>query len=439
MIKVRELSQLSAADRAVVMRRAEQDITSLLPTAQDVIERVRKDGDAALVEYTRKFDAPNYTADHIKARPEDFAAAREAVGREVIAAIQHAHDNIRRFHEEQMPEPMWFMEVEPGIMAGEKITPVASAGLYVPRGKGSFPSVMLMLSVPAKVAGVERIVVVTPPNPEGKADAASLVAAEIAGITEVYAVGGMQAVAGLAFGTQTLPRVSKIVGPGSSYVSAAKRLLYGLIDVGLPAGPSESIILCDEHADPRLAALDLLVEAEHGPDSAALLVTHSRAVASEVERLLPGYIAELPDWRRKFVETVLGGYGGIMITGSLQESIDFTNEYAPEHLEILTADPFSTLNRIRNAGEILLGPYTPIPTSNYCLGLNAILPTGSFARSFSSVSVWDFLKRSGIGYSNREGYAKLAGTTATLADYEGFPAHAMSIRKRNEIIGSSSE
>jgi len=404
-----------------------------------VIERVRKDGDAALVEYTRKFDAPNYTADHIKARPEDFAAAREAVGREVIAAIQHAHDNIRRFHEEQMPEPMWFMEVEPGIMAGEKITPVASAGLYVPRGKGSFPSVMLMLSVPAKVAGVERIVVVTPPNPEGKADAASLVAAEIAGITEVYAVGGMQAVAGLAFGTQTLPRVSKIVGPGSSYVSAAKRLLYGLIDVGLPAGPSESIILCDEHADPRLAALDLLVEAEHGPDSAALLVTHSRAVASEVERLLPGYIAELPDWRRKFVETVLGGYGGIMITGSLQESIDFTNEYAPEHLEILTADPFSTLNRIRNAGEILLGPYTPIPTSNYCLGLNAILPTGSFARSFSSVSVWDFLKRSGIGYSNREGYAKLAGTTATLADYEGFPAHAMSIRKRNEIIGSSSE
>ncbi|MCC7446854.1 MAG: histidinol dehydrogenase [Anaerolineae bacterium] len=435
MTKVRELSQLSAADRAVVMRRAEQDITSLLPTAQDVIERVRKDGDAALVEYTRKFDAPNYTADHIKAKSEDFAAARKAVGPEVIAAIQHAHDNIRRFHEEQMPEPMWFMEVEPGIMAGEKITPVASAGLYVPRGKGSFPSVMLMLSVPAKVAGVERIVVVTPPNPEGKADAASLVAAEIAGITEVYAVGGMQAVAGLAFGTQTLPRVSKIVGPGSSYVSAAKRLLYGMIDVGLPAGPSESIILCDEHADPRLAALDLLVEAEHGPDSAALLVTHSRAVASEVERLLPGYIAELPDWRRKFVETVLGGYGGIMITGSLQESIDFTNEYAPEHLEILTVDPFSTLNRIHNAGEILLGPYTPIPTSNYCLGLNAILPTGSFARSFSSVSVWDFLKRSGIGYSNREGYAKLAGTTATLADYEGFPAHAMSIRKRNEIMG----
>lgn len=434
MIQVRELAKLSAADRAILMRRAEQDITALLPTAQAVIERVRREGDAALVEYTRQWDAPNFIAENLRAIPEDFAQARAEVGPEVIAAIQHAHDNIRRFHEEQMPEPMWFMEVEPGIMAGEKITPVASVGLYVPRGKGSFPSVMLMLSVPARVAGVERLVVITPPNQQGKADAASLVAAEIAGIEEVYAVGGTPGVAGLAFGTQTLPRVSKIVGPGSSYVSAVKRLLSGIVDVGLPAGPSEAIILCDEHADARLASLDLLVEAEHGPESAALLVTHNRELAAQAEKLLAGYVAELPEWRRKFVESVLGSYGGILITASLAESIDFINEYAPEHLEILTDDPFSTLNRIRNAGEILLGPYTPIPTSNYCLGLNAILPTGGFARSFSSVSVWDFLKRSGIGYLNREGYARLSGTTATLADYEGFPAHAMAIRKRNEIM-----
>jgi histidinol dehydrogenase len=292
-----------------------------------------------------------------------------------------------------------------------------------------------MLAVPARVAGVERIVVVTPPNPQGKPDAAALVAASVAGVSEVYAVGGMQAVAGLAYGTQTLPRVSKIVGPGSSYVSAAKRLLYGTVDVGLPAGPSESIILCDEKADPRLAALDLLVEAEHGPESAATLVTHSRAVASEVERLLPGYIAELPEWRRAFVENVLGTYGGIMITRSLEESVAFTNDYAPEHLEILVEDPFSTLNRIKNAGEILLGPHTPIPTSNYALGLNAILPTGGFARSFSSVSVWDFLKRSGIGYMNRAGYDSLRDTVVNLADYEGFPAHAMSLRKRDAIFG----
>ncbi len=436
-IQVRELSKLSADELSVVMRRAEQDIASLLPTAQAVIERVRHDGDAALVDYTRQFDAPNYSVEMLRATPEDFARAEAEVGPEVVAAIRAAHDNIRRFHEEQMPEPMWFMEIKPGIMAGEKITPVASAGLYVPRGKGSFPSVMLMLTIPARVAGVQRIVVVTPPNEHGKADAASLVAASIAGVSEVYAVGGMQAVAGLAFGTQTLPKVSKIVGPGSSYVSAAKRLLYGTVDVGLPAGPSEAIILCDEHADPRLAALDLLVEAEHGPESAALLVTHSRELAAQAEKLLGGYIAELPEWRRKVVENVLGNYGGILITDSLPASIQFVNDYAPEHLEILTDDPFSTLNRISNAGEILLGPYTPIPTSNYCLGLNAILPTGGFARSFSSVSVWDFLKRSGIGYLNREGYEALGKITATLADYEGFPAHAMAIRKRDEIMGLS--
>jgi histidinol dehydrogenase len=285
------------------------------------------------------------------------------------------------------------------------------------------------------VAGVPKVVVVTPPAPDGKPDAAALVAAEICGVDEVYAVGGMQAIGALAYGTETLPRVDKVIGPGSSYVSAAKRLLYGTLDVGLPAGPSESIILTDENVNPALAALDLLVEAEHGPDSAALLVTHSREVADKVVELLPDYIAQLPEWRRKFVQHVLSNYGGIMLTDSLQASIDFVNDYAPEHLEVLTDDPFITLNKIQNAGEILLGSMTPIPTANYCLGLNAILPTGGFAKTFSSVSVWDFLKRSGVGYLSREGYERLQGTTATLADYEGFPAHAMAIRKRNEILG----
>lgn len=430
-----KLNELTAEQRATIMRRAEQDISDLLPTAQEVITRVRTEGDAAVVEYTRRFDAENFEASLLRAQPEDFAAAREQVSPDVTAAIESAHANIRRFHEEQMPEPMWFTEVQPGIMAGEKVSPVTSTGLYVPRGKGAFPSVMLMLATPAKVAGVPRIVVVTPPTPEGKPDAASLVAAEICGVDEVYAVGGMQAIAALAYGTETIPQVAKVIGPGSSYVSAAKRLLYGTIDVGLPAGPSESIILTDEHIDPRLAALDLLVEAEHGTDSAAILVTHSKNVADQVLEVLPQYIAELPEWRQQFVQHVLANYGGIMLTDSLEESIQFTNDYAPEHLEVLTAEPFVTLNQIKNAGEILLGANTPIPTANYCLGLNAILPTGGFARSFSSVSVWDFLKRSGIGYLSREGYATLQETTATLADYEGFPAHALAIRKRNEIFG----
>ncbi len=435
MIQFWEYSRLTPDQLTKIMRRAETDIRDLLPLAQEVINRVQVEGDTAVVDYTRRFDAAGFTADQLRASPQDFTQARAALNPKVVDAIQQAHDNIRRFHEEQMPEPLWFVEVQPGIMAGEKVSPVASAGLYVPRGKGAFPSVMLMLAVPAKVAGVPRVVVATPPTPEGKADAASLVAAEICGVDEVYVVGGMQAVAALAYGTQTLPRVQKIIGPGSSYVSAAKRLLYGVVDVGLPAGPSESIILADEHADPRLAALDLLVEAEHGPDSAAILVTHSREVAERALELLPGYIAELPEWRQGFVKNVLSNYGGVLLTSSLDESIQFVNDYAPEHLEVLTAEPFVTLNKIKNAGEILLGSLTPIPTANYCLGLNAILPTGGFAKSFSSVSVLDFLKRSGVGYLSREGYIRLQGVTATLADYEDFPAHAMAIRKRNSIIG----
>lgn len=430
-----KLSELTDTDRARIMRRAEKDISDLLPLAQEVIQNVRERGDEAVVEYARKFDAKNFTADKLRATPEDFANARKAVSPEVVEAIKLAHENIRRFHEEQLPERMWFTEVRPGIMAGEKISPVASAGLYVPRGKGAFPSVMLMLATPAVVAGVPRVIVVTPPTPEGTADAATLVSAEICGVKEVYVVGGMQAIAALAYGTETVPQVAKVVGPGSSYVSAAKRLLYGSLDVGLPAGPSESIILTDEHVDPRLAALDLLVEAEHGPDSAAILVTHSREVAEGVLAVLPEYINTLPEWRRDFVTHVLSNYGGIMLTNSLEESIQFTNDYAPEHLEVLVAEPFIALQKLNNAGEILLGHMTPIPTANYALGLNAILPTGGFARSFSAVSVWDFLKRSGVGYLSREGYMSLQDAVAKLADYEGFPAHAMAIRKRNEILG----
>lgn len=435
MVQLMKLHELSQEAYAQLMRRSEKDIRDLLPLAQEVIDRVAAEGDAALVHYAQRFDAPDFQASMLRATPEDFEIARQEVSSEVVDAIEAAHENIRRFHEEQMPEPMWFTQVAPGVMAGEKVTPVTSAGLYVPRGKGAFPSVMLMLATPAKVAGVPRVVVVSPPRPDGRADAASLVAAQVCGVAEFYVVGGMQAIAGLAYGTETLPKVAKIIGPGSSYVSAAKRLLYGVVDVGLPAGPSESIILTDEHTDPRLAALDLLVEAEHGPDSAAILVTHSPEIADKALELLPGYISELPEWRRAFVNSVLTTYGGVLLTDSLEESIQFVNDYAPEHLEVLTQEPFVTLQQLNNAGEILLGHMTPIPTANYCLGLNAILPTGGFGRSFSSVSVQDFLKRSGVGYLSKEGYMRLQGITTTLADYEDFPAHAMAIRKRNEILG----
>lgn len=430
-----ELDKLTDEQRHKIMRRSETDISELLPSTQKVIDDVRANGDAAVVKYARQWDSEKFEASMLRATPEDFERARANVAPEIIEAIKVSHENIRIFHEEQLPEKMWFTEVKPGIMAGEKVTPIASVGLYVPRGKGAFPSVMLMLATPAIAAGVPRIIVVTPPTPEGKADDASLVAAEIAGIDEVYVVGGIQAIASLAYGTETIPRVDKVIGPGNQYVSAAKRLLYGTFDVGVPAGPSESIILTDENVDPRLAALDLLVEAEHGPDSAALLVTHSREVAEKALEILPEYISQLPEWRQNFVNSVLSNYGGIMLTNSLEESIDFVNDYAPEHLEVLVKDPFVILNKINNAGEILLGDWTPIPVGNYAVGVNAILPTGGFARTFSAVSVWDFLKRSSIAYLSREGYEKLEGHVARLADYEGFPAHANAIRIRNKILG----
>ena len=292
-------SQLQTEEKQRILRRTESNIDDLLPYAQKIIETVRNDGDKALIELNRRFDAPDMSMEQLRAQPADFVRARNDISPELLAALHHAHDNIRRFHEKQLPEPLWFTEIQPGIMAGEKITPIASVGLYVPRGKGSFPSVMLMLATPAKVAGVERVVVTTPPSPTGQVDAATLLAAEICGIDEVYAVGGIQALAALAYGTETIPNVSKVVGPGSGYVAAAKRALHGVLDVGTPAGPSEAIILCDEYADPVLAAMDILVEAEHGPDSAALLVTHSRALAEAIQEELPNQIEKLPDWRQE--------------------------------------------------------------------------------------------------------------------------------------------
>jgi len=433
-IRVLRLQEMTSEELALLKRRAELDIDQALAVAQEVISAIKQQGDAGVIEYVRKFDFPEATPATLKVSAAEFAAAQEQVEPSIKVAIEAAFANIKAVHERQRPQEFHLHEVQPGIFAGEKVTPVSSAGLYVPRGKGAFPSVMLMLTVPAMVAGVERILVCTPPDKAGRVEPVSLVAAQMAGVQDVYKLGGIQAIAAMALGTTTIPKVDKITGPCNVYGSAAKRLLYGTVDVGLPAGPSESIILTDEHTDPKIAALDLLVEAEHGPDSAALLVTHSPTVAEQVATILPEYLQQLPPWRREFCERGLATHGGIILTTSLENSISFVNDYAPEHLEVLVAEPLACLGQIKNAGEILLGPYTPIPTANYCLGINAILPTGGFARSYSAVSVHDFLKRSGIGYLTPEGFDRLRDTTQTLADYEGFPAHALAIRKRAELL-----
>ena len=426
------LEELSTEQRSRLMRRSETDIDGLRETVRPIIEDVRQRGDDALLDYSRKFDGVNLDAGALHVTEEEFEAADRRLATEVRDAIHSAVRNIRTYHQAQMPEAMWMKEVAPGVLAGEKTTPISSVGLYVPRGKGSFPSVMMMLSIPAVIAGVEKIAVCTPPTSDGTVDDASLVAARVCGIKDIYKVGGAQAIAALAFGTNSVPRVHKVLGPGNQYVSAAKRFLYGTIDVGLPAGPSESIVFCDENADPDLAARDLLIEAEHGPDSAALLVTHSKPLAEAVKERLGPLVEELPAERRGYCETVLSGFGGIVITESLDASLAFINEYAPEHLEVLVDQPFEQLSRIKNAGEILLGPHCPITLGNFSLGVNAILPTGGFANTFSCVSVFDFLKRSSFGYASREGYSQISESARVLAEFEGFPSHARALDYRNQ-------
>ncbi len=425
-----ELEQLSPTKTAQLFKRSELDIAALQSTVQPIIQAVRDQGDAALIKYNEEFDKAKMTVMQLKVTEAEFEQARQNLDPKIKEVIQISAANIKKFHQAQMPEDLWFTQIDEGIMAGEKITPIASVGIYVPRGKGSFPSVMLMLCIPAVIAQVPNIIVCTPPTAAGKVDDASLFTAEICGVKAVYKVGGAQAIAAMAMGTETIPKMHKVLGPGNSYVSAAKRMLYGTIDVGTPAGPSESIILCDETVNPRIAALDLLIEAEHGPDSTALLVTHSREIANQVKEYLPTLINELPEERQRFCQTVLSNYGGIVLTSSLADSLQFVNDFAPEHLEVLVKEPFAVLNKIVNAGEILLGPHTPITLGNFSLGVNAILPTGGFAKTFSCVTVYDFLKRSSIGYVTQTGYDKLKEVARQFAEYEGFPSHANAISKR---------
>lgn len=430
-VSFHELARLDAQGRAALLARSEADLSPVIEKVRPILAAVQMEGDAALVRFGREFDRADISADRLKATEAEFDAAFKSVDAATQDAIRFGIENIRRFHEEQKPEPMWLKEIRPGAFAGDRYSPIRSVALYVPRGKGSFPSVTMMTSVPAVVAGVPDLSIVTPPAPDGGVDAATLVAARLAGVETVYKVGGAQAVAAVAYGTETVRQAIKIVGPGSPFVVAAKRLLAGVIDTGLPAGPSESLIFADDTVHGGLAALDLLIEAEHGPDSSAYLVTHSRRVAEEALAALPELWADMSPQRRDFSKTVLTGrHGGIILTRSVEESRDFVNAYAPEHLEILSAVPFEHLGHITEAAEILLGPHTPVSIANYGLGPNAVLPTSRWARSYGPLSVHDFVKRSSIGYVTEPAYAEFARHTHQLAVYEGFSSHALAVSDR---------
>ena len=427
-IRFHDLATLTPPERAALLRRAETDLSEYVRRVEPIIAAVRAEGDAALIRFAREFDRAEVPEGGLQVSQAEFEAAFRSVAPEVIAAIVFGIANIRSFHEEQRPEPMWLKEIRPGAFAGDRFTPIQSVALDVPRGKGAFPSVTMMTSVPAVVAGVPQISIVTPPTPDGGVDAATLVAARLAGVETVYKCGGAQAVAAVAYGTETVRPAIKLVGPGSPYVVAAKSVLAQVIDTGLPAGPSEAIIFADDGIDGGLAALDLLIEAEHGPDSAAYLVTHSRRVAEQALAALPGHWARMTPQRVAFSRAVLTGpRGGIVLTGSVEESYAFINDFAPEHLEILSLDPFAHLGRITEAAEILLGPHTPVTLANFVLGPNAVLPTSRWARTYGPLSVTDFVKRSSIGYVTSVAYPELARNARLLADYEGFSSHANAV------------
>jgi histidinol dehydrogenase len=436
-IRFHDLGKLSATEKYALLKRTESDLGCYIESVKPILKAVKEEGDRALVGFAREFDQAELKPDAIKVRSEEFEKAFESVETDVIEAISFAADSIRVFHESQLPESMRMSEVRPGVFCGEKTNPIPSVACYVPRGKGSFPSVVLMTAIPAVVAGVPKIGILTPPGPDGRVDDATLVAARQAGVAEIYKSGGAQAVAAAAYGTATIPKFDKIVGPGSLWVVAAKRLLADEIDPGTPAGPSESIVFADQTVDGRLAALDLIIESEHGPDSSAFLVTSSMEVADRAMKAIPDYWQSLGETRKKFSATVLcGPHGGIVLARDEDTCIRFINDYAPEHLMIHSREPFKYLGAVKHAGEILLGRHTPFSLGNYVLGPNAVLPTSGAARIHSPLGVHDFIKTSGIGYVTSDAYDLLAKHAHTLAVYEGFDGHALAVSELRKKIMS---
>jgi len=428
-VALHELATLDDAARAALLTRAEDDLGHFLDGAAPIIAATREEGDEALARFGRDFDAAaGLTADAIAVTAADIDRAFDRLEPDLIDTLGYAADSIRRFHEAQKPPEMWMKEIRPGVLVGERVTPIDSVACYSPRGKGSFPSVTLMTTIPAVVAGVPRPIVLTPPGPDAEVDAATLVAARLAGVEEIYKAGGAQAVAAVAYGTATVPRCVKIVGPGSPWLVAAKRLLTGVIDPGLPAGPSETIVLADSSANPLIAALDMAIESEHGDDSSAFLVTWDRALAVAVREAIPSYWDRMGDTLAGYSSSVLsGGRGGIVLAPDAEAAYAFVNDYAPEHLQVLSAAPFEHLAAIRNASEILLGEHAAGSLANYLMGPNCVLPTGGAARSHSPLGVHDFIKRASVGHVTATGHADMAPHTYRFAHYEGFDGHANAV------------
>lgn len=395
----------------------------------EIIETVKKGGDEALFSYTEKFDHCKMDAAHIRVTREEIDEAYQKVDADFAEVMKKSAANIRAFHEKQLRNS-WFDPKPDGTILGMKILPIAIAGVYVPGGKAAYPSSVLMNVLPAKVAGVERIIMTTPPGADGKVNPGTLVAAHIAGVDEIYKVGGAQAIAAMAFGTQSIPKVDKITGPGNIFVALAKKACFGYVSIDSIAGPSEILVIADETANPRYVAADLLSQAEHDELASAILITTSKTLADQVSVEVDRFVANLS--RREIIEKSLNNYGYILLVDSLDEAADTANEIASEHLEILTKDPFAMMTKIRNAGAIFLGEYSSEPLGDYFAGPNHVLPTNGTARFFSPLNVDDFLKKTSIISYSRPALEKIHQDIECFAENEGLTAHANSIRVRFE-------
>ena len=395
----------------------------------EIIENVRANRDAAIFDYTKRFDGADINAENILVTEDEIKEAYEKVDEKLLAVIRKALVNIRKYHEKQR-QYSWFDSEESGIILSQKVTALEKVGVYVPGGKAVYPSSVLMNIVPAKVAGVKKIVMTTPPGKDGKVNPATLVAAKEAGVDAIYKVGGAQAIAALAFGTESIPKVDKIVGPGNIYVALAKKAVFGFVSIDSIAGPSEIMVLADETANPRFVAADLLSQAEHDEMASAILVTTSRTLAEQVSKEVEDFVAQLS--RKEIIQKSLDNYGYILVAENMDEAIATVNEIASEHLELVTKNPFETMTKIRNAGAIFVGEYSSEPLGDYFAGPNHVLPTNGTAKFFSPLSVDDFIKKSSIISYSREALEPIYKDIVQFAECEQLTAHANSIRVRFE-------
>ena len=429
-IKLNEESKKNILDD--LLKRSPNNYDSYASTVQEIVNNVRENGDKAVAEYTLKFDKTEVNASNILVTKAEINEAYDYINNNdegLVEVIMKSAKNIEDYHNKQK-QYSWFDTKPDGTMLGQKVSAIGSVGVYVPGGKAAYPSSVLMNIIPAKVAGVEKIVMVTPPGKDGKVNPGTLVAADIAGVDYIYKVGGAQAIAALAFGTETIPKVDKIVGPGNIFVALAKKTVFGFVSIDSIAGPSEILVLADETANPRYVAADLLSQAEHDEMASAILVTTSIELAEKVSKEVEGFINVLS--RKEILEKSLENYGYILVTDTMADAIDVANEIASEHLEIVTKNPFDTMTRIKNAGAIFLGEYSSEPLGDYFAGPNHVLPTNGTAKFFSPLGVDDFIKKSSIISYSREALEKIHNDIEHFATSEKLTAHANSIKVRFE-------